>query len=76
MLTHGEDVEIHALRKRGWSYESIGRHIGRDWRTVKAYIEGNREPGTRRRRTGYFRRTWWDQSGYHHGLVRRHLAAL
>jgi transposase len=49
MLTHGEDVEIHALRKRGWSYESIGRHIGRDWRTVKAYLEGNREPGVRRR---------------------------
>ena len=49
MLTHGEDVEIHALRKRGWSYEAIGRHIGRDWRTVKAYLEGNRQPGVRRR---------------------------
>ena len=49
MLTHGEDVEIHALRKRGWSYESIGRHIGRDWRTVKAYLEGDRQPGVRRR---------------------------
>ena len=49
MLTHGEDVEIHALRKRGWSYEAIGRHIGRDWRTVKAYLEGNRQPGMRQR---------------------------
>ena len=49
MLTYGEDVEIHALRKRGWSYEAIGRHSGRDWRTVKAYLEGNREPGVRRR---------------------------
>jgi transposase len=48
MLTQGEDVEVHALRKRGWSYVAIGRHIGCDWRTVKAYVEG-REPGVRRR---------------------------
>lgn len=48
MLTQGEDVEVHALRKRGWSYVAIGRHIGHDWRTVKAYLEG-REPGVRRR---------------------------
>jgi transposase len=48
MLTQGEDVEVHALRKRGWSYVAIGRHIGCDWRTVKAYVEG-RQPGVRRR---------------------------
>ncbi|MGH9171568.1 MAG: IS21 family transposase, partial [Acidimicrobiales bacterium] len=48
MLTQGDDVEVHALRKRGWSYVAIGRHIGCDWRTVKAYLEG-REPGVRRR---------------------------
>jgi transposase len=48
MLTQGEDVEVHALRKRGWSYVAIGRHIDRDWRTVRAYLEG-REPGARRR---------------------------
>ena len=48
MLTQGEDVEVQALRKRGWSYVAIGRHIGHDWRTVKAYLEG-REPGVRRR---------------------------
>jgi len=48
MLTQGEDVEVHALRKRGWSYVAIGRHIGHDWRTVKAYVEG-REPGRRQR---------------------------
>ena len=41
-------MEINALRKRGWSYASIGRHIGRDWRTVKDYLEGKREPGVRR----------------------------
>ena len=49
MLTQGEDVEVHSLRRRGWSYVAIGRHIGCDWRTVKAYVEG-REPGVRRRR--------------------------
>jgi transposase len=49
MLTHGEDVEASALRKRGWSYSAIARHLGRDRRTVKAYLEGKREPGTRRR---------------------------
>ncbi len=48
MLTQGEDVEVQALRKRGWSYVAIGRHINCDWRTVKAYLEG-REPGARRR---------------------------
>ncbi len=48
MLTQGDDVEVHALRKRGWSYAAIGRHIDADWRTVKAYVEG-REPGTRQR---------------------------
>ncbi len=47
MLTQGEDVEVHALRKRGWSFAAIGRHIGCDWRTAKAYLEG-REPGIRR----------------------------
>jgi transposase len=48
MITHGEDVEITALRKRGWSYAAIGRHTGRDWRTVKDYLEGKRQPGVRR----------------------------
>ena len=49
MLTHGEDVEASALRKRGWSFSAIARHLGRDRRTVKAYLEGDRGPGRRRR---------------------------
>ena len=51
MFTRGEDVEVYALRKRGWSYAAIARHVGRDWRTVKGYVEGDREPGVRRRLT-------------------------
>jgi transposase len=49
MLTRGEGVEAHALRKRGWSYSAIARHLRCDGRTVKDYLEGEREPGVRRR---------------------------
>src|SRR5690242_19034101 len=48
MLTRGEDVEAHALRKRGWSISAIVRHLGRNRRTVRAYLNGQREPGRRR----------------------------
>ena len=51
MLTRGEDVEAHALRKRGWSYSAIARHLGGDRRTVEAYLNEGREPGRRRRST-------------------------
>jgi transposase len=48
MLTHGEDVEAHALRQRGWTISAIARHLGRDRKTIRAYINGTREPGVRR----------------------------
>ena len=38
MITHGEDVEIHALRKQGWSISAIARHMGLDRKTVRAYL--------------------------------------
>ena len=47
MLTHGEDVEAHALRQRGWTISAIARHLGRDRKTVRAYIKGTRAPGVR-----------------------------
>ena len=28
MLTWEDDVEVHALRKRGWSISAIARHTG------------------------------------------------
>ena len=49
MITQGEDVEIHALRSRGWSISAIARHVGVDRKTVRAYLAGDREVGVRRR---------------------------
>ncbi|MBM4408697.1 MAG: IS21 family transposase [Chloroflexi bacterium] len=48
MLTQGEDVEAHALVNRGWSISAIARHLGRDRKTVRAYVRGERSPGVRR----------------------------
>ncbi len=49
MLTQEEHVEIHALRKRGWSYSAIARHAGLSRNTVEAYLRDGRRPGERRR---------------------------
>jgi transposase len=40
MLTQEEDMEIAALRGRGWSVSAIARHTGRDRKTIKACLEG------------------------------------
>ncbi|HSF85700.1 MAG TPA: helix-turn-helix domain-containing protein [Acidimicrobiia bacterium] len=47
MLAQEEDVEIPALRKQGWSISAIARHVGRDPKTVRAYLAGEREVGVR-----------------------------
>jgi transposase len=47
MLTPGEDMEISALKKRGWSISAIARHVGHDRKTVRAYLCGEREVGVR-----------------------------
>jgi transposase len=47
MLTQGEDVEAHALRERGWSISAIARHLERDRKTVRDYLNGKRVPGRR-----------------------------
>lgn len=49
MLTWGEAVEVHALQERGWSIAAIARHLGRDPKTIRAYVSGERVPGARRR---------------------------
>jgi hypothetical protein len=43
MLTQEDDVEIHALAKRGWSKSAIARHTGRDRKTVRKYLAGGGE---------------------------------
>ena len=49
MITQGEDVEIHALRKQGWSISAIARHVGRDRKTVRSYLNNERSVGVRAR---------------------------
>jgi transposase len=48
MLTQEENVDVHALRRRGWSIAAIARHLGRDPKTIRAYLSGERAPGARR----------------------------
>lgn len=48
MLAQEEYVEAHALRKRGWSISAIARHLGRDRKTVRAHLLGERVAGQRR----------------------------
>ena len=33
-------MEAHALKKRGWSISAIARHLGRDRKTVRSYLNG------------------------------------
>ena len=51
MLTWEEELEAEALFKRGWTISAIARHLGRDRKTVRAYLSGERVPGVRRRST-------------------------
>ena len=48
MFSVGEDVEADALFKRGWTVSAIARHLGRDRKTVRSYLAGERRPGISR----------------------------
>ena len=50
MITREDDVDIHALRRQGWTITAIANHVGRDRKTVRI-LNGKREPGVRRRAT-------------------------
>lgn len=47
MLTQEEDVDAHALRRQGWTISAIARHLGRDRKTIRAYLNGERAAGSR-----------------------------
>ena len=49
MMALEEYLEVHALRRRGWSISAIARHVGKSRRTVRAYLSGDRVPGQRAR---------------------------
>ncbi|MEY9873297.1 transposase [Streptacidiphilus sp. MAP12-33] len=48
MLTVEEDLDAHALRRQGWTISAIARHLGRDRKTIRAYLSGERAPHQRR----------------------------
>ena len=50
MLTREDDVDVHALHRQGWTISAIARHLGRDRKTVRAYLNGTGRPGVRARR--------------------------
>lgn len=51
MLTREEDIDAYALYARGWTISAIARHLGRDRKTIRAYLSGDRESGVRARTT-------------------------
>jgi transposase len=48
MLSREDVVEVVALRRRGWSISAIARHTGRDRKTVRAWLRGERQREGRR----------------------------
>ena len=40
MLTREDDIDVHALRRQGWTIFAIARHLGRDRKTIRAYLCG------------------------------------
>src|SRR5690349_831373 len=47
MFTQEEDVDAHALRRAGWTISAIARHLGRDRKTIRTYLAGERTAGQR-----------------------------
>lgn len=47
MLTWEDWMDAQALRKRGWTITAIAAHLDRDRKTIRAYLDGEREPGRR-----------------------------
>lgn len=41
-------MDAHALRRQGWTISAIARHLCRDRKTIRAYLNGEHVPGQRR----------------------------
>ena len=67
MLTREEDIDANALFKHGWTISAIARHLGRDRKTIRAHLNGDRTAGVRFRST----EDWFD---VYVGYVRQRLA--
>jgi hypothetical protein len=50
VISEEELMDARALARQGYSYAEIGRLLGRDWRTVKRYLETGAQPVYRRKR--------------------------
>ena len=50
MLSEEEFMDAKALHRQGRTYAEIARLLGRDWRTVKRYVEAGEQPAYRRKR--------------------------
>ncbi|QMU76811.1 transposase [Streptacidiphilus sp. PB12-B1b] len=48
MLSWDEYTEAVELRRQGWSIARIAQRLGRDRKTVRSYLAGERTPGSRR----------------------------
>lgn len=49
MLSERSSVDIHALKRQGMTISEIARRTDHDRKTIRAYLNGDREPGVRRR---------------------------
>lgn len=49
MLSERSSVDIHALKRQGMTITEIARRTHHDRKTIRAYLNGAREPGVRKR---------------------------